>query len=156
MRMRLMWLVVMALVAIPASAQTFVKETDSIQAGGDLVASWKENGLAPSQNVTYTLKADATFQYACVSGSKKSPAVADQMSAGGAGYSNTFTFTASKGGSISAMLALVPENADLVETSCPSGSKPVLASVTYVNVTLSDGLGHVGVLDNLSAVYYTL
>ncbi len=157
MKMKFLWLTGMALVAISAFAATqFVKATDNIQAGGALVASWKEVGLTPGANVTYTLSALTNFTYGCVSGSKKSPTSPSAPVVTGGLSTKSGTWTARGGGSISAILAITPPNPDIILPSCPAGTKPVLAYVSYSGVSLSDGLGGSAPLPDAWAIYYNL
>jgi hypothetical protein len=122
-------------VALAASTAEFVSASSDINSNGFLVVTFKEAGAGSNVSVNYTLMADASAQYACVSqGHGKKTAT------GGTGVNSpvvaTATLDSGRNGRVVGGLATAPP--DPGNFSCPNGSSLQLASVSYTNVQLTD------------------
>jgi hypothetical protein len=121
--------------ANPASAVAakFHSATGSVDNAGSLVVSFDERGLG-TDNIDYSLTADATALYACINGGGKHPQAANKEAfegqvSGGASFEP-------KNGRVIADIAV--EALQAPEFQCPSGQKRVLAAVSYSNIVLTD------------------
>lgn len=115
------------------SGAHFMSAGSSVNGAGALVVNWDEAGLG-NQNVTYSLRADATALYACINGGAKHPQAANKESKQGQ-VSGGGSFQA-KNGRVQASLTTGPLSAG--SFSCPSGQALALASVSYTNIWLTD------------------
>lgn len=132
--MRAVWLV-LALMA--TSGPTFTKVSTGVNTSGFLVVSFTEVGLTPGSSVTYTLTADSTAQWNCLSGSGKHATTLSSPTVTQTGESVTVTKTVSSKGSVQGGAAL-PAAGWPGSNVCSSGGSPVLISVTYSNIVLAD------------------
>lgn len=129
-------LFVAVVMASPASAVAakFHRVSSSVSNSGALVVSWDERGLGGG-DISYTLTADSSAEYACLNGGGNHPKAANKETvAGPVGASGTFP--TDKNGRVVASLSAGPISAG--SFSCPSGQRLVLASVSYWNIVLTD------------------
>lgn len=120
----------------PASADTghFASATAAVDSSGALVVSWDERGLG-NGDVSYTMTANATAEYACINGGGNHPKATNKETvAGPVGASGTFPTT--KNGRVVASLTADPPGPG--SFTCPSGQRLVLASVSYTSIVLTD------------------
>ena len=122
-------------VALAASTAEFVSASSDINSNGFLVVTFKEAGVDSGASVHYTLTADASAQYACVSqGHGKKTATAGTGVDGP--VATSATFDSGKNGRVVGGLAAAPP--DPGSFTCPNGSILQLANVSYTNVQLTD------------------
>jgi hypothetical protein len=119
--------------------------------GADLVASFREVGLGEG-NVTITLYADATANYACMNNGGQFPNDAKKQSISGP-VSSTGVFPVAKNGHIDGSLTV---SAPASTLECPNGQHVVTTSVSYTNVSLTDVTNQVmaDIPGTFSAVFY--
>jgi hypothetical protein len=120
--------------------------------GTTLVASFREVGLGEG-NVTETLSADATAEYACQNNGGQFPNDPRKQSIEGP-LSATQDFPVAKNGHVEGSLSI---SAPASTLDCPSGQHVVMVSVTYTNVTLTDVTNQttVDIPGTFSAVFFT-
>lgn len=120
--------------------------------GADLVATFREVGLGEG-NVTETLSADATAEYACQNNGGEFPNDTHKQSVSGP-VSATQDFPVSKNGHVEGSLSI---SAPASTLECPNGQQVVLVSVSYTNVTLTDVTNQVtaDIPGTFSAVFFT-
>ncbi len=142
---------VILLVAIsPALADSphFNSASASITSSGNLIVSWKEAGLGDDALISYTASASATADYGCLNGGGKNPEASNKTTVDGP-VSASGVFSSGKNGSISASLTLNPP--PVVNFSCPSGQKLVLADVSYSGVSITDNTN--GITDAIPGTF---
>jgi len=120
-----------------ATGAHFFSVSGSIVDNGVLVVSFDEGGLGNvSGQVTYTLNADVTANYACINTGGNQPKASNKETVS-VPVTVTGEFTPTKNGrviaSISTSLLVAP-----ADFSCPGGQTLILASVAYTNVVLTD------------------
>jgi hypothetical protein len=122
--------------ASPAYAVSphFISASATVNASGTLTVNFKEAGLGTNQLISYTATADATATYVCVNRGGANPSASNKTTVAGP-VSATGTFSSGKNGNVTASLTLSPPPSDI---SCPSGQSLELASVTYINVAITD------------------
>lgn len=119
-----------------ATSPHFIKTSASgVNSSGSLTVNWKEAGLGNNQNVTYLLSADSSAVYACINHGGHHPQASNKETVSGP-VSSTGTFSSGKNGTISGSLTVNPPSPG--SFSCPGNQNLVLASVSYMNVTLQD------------------
>ena len=141
--MRRLIAVVVAAVGLGAAAPAygagnahFVKASASLS-GADLVASFKEAGLASGSVETVTLQAQEGVAYECVNGGGKNPSASNKQVFATTGAVSG-AFTADRNGNINGSLSLAPASAAELGFSCPPGQRTTFVSVTYSGVRLVD------------------
>jgi hypothetical protein len=135
----------------PKPGAHFQSATASLS-GANLVASFREVGLGEG-NVTVTLTASATAEYACQNNGGQFPNDPRKQSVSGP-VSATGTFPVSKNGHVEGTLSVSAPASTLV---CPNGQHVVMVSVSYTNVSLMDVTNQVSanVPGTFSAVFFT-
>ena len=130
-------------IATPAQAQNehFVRASGSLNANGSLTVNFKEAGLGTNQLIDYALTADATATYVCVNRGGANPSAQNKTTVAGPVIA-TGTFNSGKNGQVTASLTVSPPPSDI---SCPSGQSLELASVSYINVVLTDTTNNVSI-----------
>ncbi len=120
--------------------------------GTDLVASFREVGLGVG-DVTETLSATATAEYACQNNGGQFPNDAKKQSVSGP-VSSTQDFPVAKNGHVEGSLSVSAPASTLL---CPNGQHVVMVSVSYEDVTLMDVTNNVtaDIPGSFSAVFYT-
>jgi hypothetical protein len=113
----------------------------AIQPDGDLVVSWVEAGLG-NANVTYSVTADVSATYFCVTNSGNIPNASNKH------VVNTAVSTGgsfeSKNGKVTANLVLEAPPAPVsAPPTCGSGQTLELQSITWSNVVLTDTTNNV-------------
>jgi hypothetical protein len=104
-------------------------------ADGSLAVNFRETGLGNTPNpVNYTASADANALYACRNGGGNFPSDPKKKSETGT-VTASGSFPNGKNGNVTGSLTLKPPASTL---SCPAGQSPVLVSVTYTNVKITD------------------
>jgi hypothetical protein len=118
------------IVASPASAGSvkFHSASSSVNGDGALVVNWDQRGVGEG-DISYTLTADATAQYACINGGGKNPSAANRQSFEG-DVSGGGTFEA-KNGRVQGTLTAGPLQAP--GFTCPGGQRRVLASIVLTD-----------------------
>ena len=126
-------------------SQTKVKSADAIL---------KEAGLGNNQNISYVASADATAEYACLNGGENHPKAANKETVSGP-VSAEGTFNSGQNGQITQSLTLQPPGPG--DFTCPNGQTLVLASVSYVNVAITDTTNSIteAISGSFSQVFYT-
>jgi hypothetical protein len=132
----------------------FQKASSSIGAGGLLSATFVEVGLGNTVPfVKVSLTADALALYACSNGGGNFPADPKKRSESGQ-VSGSSDFPITNGRASGTLTASPPPNSTL---SCPGNQTPVLVSVSYTNVRITDVTNNVFVdLRDQSATFFTL
>ena len=114
------------------SASPSLRPNGTLNPNGSLAVNFEEAGLEANQSINYALPADATATYVCVKTdghkAQTKTTVAGPVSASG-------TFNSGKNGDVTASLRVSPPPPDI---SCPPKQSLELASVSYVNVVLTD------------------
>lgn len=120
--------------------------------GADLVATFREVGLGEG-NVTETLSANATAEYACQNNGGQFPNDPRKQSVSGP-VSATQDFPVAKNGHVEGSLSI---SAPASTLACPSGQHVVMVSVSYTDVTLTDVTNQVtaDIAGTFSAVFFT-
>lgn len=136
---------------VPKPGAHFQSATASL-VGADLVASFREVGLGVG-NVTETLSATATAEYACQNNGGQFPNDPRKQSVSGP-VSATQDFPVAKNGHVEGSLSI---SAPASTLACPGGQHVVMVSVSYTDVTLSDVTNQVtaDIAGTFSAVFYT-
>jgi len=119
------------------SGAHFFSVSDSIADNGVLVVSFDEGGLGKvTGQVTYTLNADVTANYACINTGGNQPKASNKETVS-TPVTVTAEFTPAKNGRVIASIStsLLAPPADF---SCPGGQTLILASVAYTSVVLTD------------------
>ncbi len=106
----------------------------AVASDGSLTVNFRETGLGNTPNpVNYTLTADADALYACQNGGGNFPTDPKKQDVTSAvradGKFNP------KNGAVTGTLTITPPASTL---NCPGGQHPVLASITYTNVKITD------------------
>ena len=122
--------------ALGAGNAHFVKSSASLS-GADLVASFKEAGLAAGSVETVTLQAQESVAYECVNGGGKNPSASNKRIFATTGAVSG-SFSADRNGNINGSLELAPASAASLGFSCPPGMKTTFVGVTYSGVQLVD------------------
>ena len=135
----------------PKPGAHFQSATASL-VGADLVASFREVGLGEG-NVTETLSASATAEYACQNNGGQFPNDPRKQSVSGP-VSATQDFPVAKNGHVEGSLSISAPASTLV---CPNGQHVVMVSVSYTDVTLTDVTNQVtaDIAGTFSAVFFT-
>ena len=135
----------------PKPGAHFQSATASL-VGADLVASFREVGLGKG-DVTETLSASATANYACQNNGGQFPNDTKKQSVSGP-VSSTQDFPVAKNGHVEGSLSV---SAPASTLSCPNGQHVVMVSVSYEDVTLMDVTNEVtaDIAGTFSAVFYT-
>lgn len=130
------------LVASPVGATNahFNRAAGTLNSDGSLTVSFKEVGLGTNLNINFVLTADSTVVYVCVNKGGSNPSAQNKTTVNGP-VSASGTFASGKNGSISASLTVSPPSAG--SFSCPGGQTLRVASVTYINVSLTDTTNNV-------------
>jgi hypothetical protein len=116
----------------------FIKNATSVSLSGtDLVAQFKEAGLASGATETIALTATATTTYECVNNGGHNPAASNKTTTV-TQVSQSGNFTADKNGNVTGSLTLSPPSAAALGFACPPGQTVTFVSVTYSNVQLVD------------------
>lgn len=120
----------------PAQAVSphFINASGTLNADGSLTVNFKEAGLGTNQFIDYKLTADATATWVCVNKGGANPSAQNKTTVRGP-VEATGTFGSGKNGQVTNKLTLRPPASDI---SCPNGQRLALASVTYIDVTLTD------------------
>ena len=120
--------------------------------GADLVATFREVGLGEG-DVTITLSADATAEYACRNNGGQFPNDPKKQSVSGP-VSATGTFPVAKNGHVEGSLSI---SAPASTLDCPGGQHVVMVSVSYTNVSLTDITNQTSapIPGTFSAVFFT-
>jgi len=129
--------VALLLAAAPAfaAAPHFVNaRATGPNADGTLSVNFKIAGLGDTVTTTVTTNADATALYACQNNGGNFPADPKKQQVSGP-VSASGQFTSGKNGQITNSLTLSPPPSTL---DCPGGQHPVLANVSYTNVSVSE------------------
>ena len=116
----------------PGSGAHFQSTGATVNDDGTLTVSFDEAGLGTS-NITVRATADANALYACQNGGGNFPSDPKKQSRN-ARVEADGTFTPDHGRA-TGTLTLSPPPSNL---RCPAGQSPVLVSVTYTNVTVTD------------------
>ena len=156
-------LMALAIAAVPALAAKptdtgggsphFIKNaTFSSLDGANLVANFKETGLASGATETITLAATVDTTYECVTGGSTNPAAANKKTFRTT-ESTSGEFTADKNGNIVGDLTLTAPTAEELGFTCPPGQTVTLVSVKYTDVTLTDA--DTGISTGLANQTYT-
>jgi hypothetical protein len=124
--------VVLLSVTFAIAAAHFLQCSGS-QNGNNFVVSFREAGLG-NGDVTITLTANATANYACYNNGNKNPAAQNKRTVHSA-VQSTGVFTP-KNGSVRGSLTLTPPGPG--DFSCPPGQTLRLDSVSYSNVVVTD------------------
>jgi len=135
----------------PKPGAHFQSATASL-VGADLVATFREVGLGEG-NVTETLSANATAEYACQNNGGQFPNDPRKQSVSGP-VSATQDFPVAKNGHVEGSLSISAPASTLV---CPGGQHVVMVSVSYTDVTLTDVTNQVtaDIAGTFSAVFFT-
>ncbi len=138
-RLSIMTLTMIALagfMAITVFAQNahFMRCSSSVDANGNLSASFRIAGLGAGASDTITATTTATATWGCLNGGQQCPNAANKFTSSEQ-LSGDLTVTAGHNGSASGTISLSPARpADF----CPHGQRMVLISVTYGDVTLTN------------------
>ncbi len=126
------------------SGAHFFSVSDSIAENGVLVVSFDEGGLGKvSGQVTYTLNADVTANYACINTGGNQPKASNKETVS-APVTVTAEFTPATNGRVIASISTSPL-APPADFSCPGGQTLILASVAYTDVVLTDTTSNIAV-----------
>jgi hypothetical protein len=122
-------------VAAVADSPRFKSATASgPDAAGNLLVTFRETGLGNTPNpVNYTASADASALYACQNNGGNFPSDPKKQTTS-ARVEEDATFL-SENGNVNGSVTLSPPRSTL---TCPGGQHPVLASITYTNVRITD------------------
>ena len=116
----------------------FIKNATSVSlSGSDLVAQFKEAGLASGATETITLTSTATTTYECVNNGGHNPSASNKTTTV-TQLATSGNFTADKNGNVVGSLTLSPPTAAALGFACPPGQTTTFVSVTYSNVQLLD------------------
>jgi len=116
-----------------AVAAKFHSASGAVDNDGALVVSFDERGLG-TEDIDYTLTADASAVFACINGGGKHPQAANKETVNFE-VSTSASFEPKNGRVIASLTSDEPSAGDF---SCPSGQRLVLASVSYTNIVLTD------------------
>jgi len=121
----------------PAAAQAVNIQRASVSGPneqGQLLFSFRIQGLGQNEQVIVTATADATAVYGCRNPQSGTfPNAANKQTISGP-VSSTGTFTSGRSGGLQASLLLSPPASTL---QCPPGQVATLISVTYTNLVLT-------------------
>lgn len=141
--MRKILLVIVAMFAVAAFAVPaaladsphFISASASLDASGNLVATFKEAGLGnDAATAGIVLSADATAVYQCFNGGGKHPQAGNKETVSGP-VSNSGSFDVRHGSTSGSLSVSAPGPGSF---SCPNGQTLHLISVSYTNVALDD------------------
>ena len=120
--------------------------------GATLVTSFREVGLGEG-DVTITLTADASADYACLNNGGEFPNDPKKQSVSGP-VSATGTFPVAKNGHVEGSLSVTAPASTL---ECPNGQHVVMTAVSYTNVSLTDVTNQVSasIPGTFSGVFYS-
>ena len=90
---------------------------DASRSGNTLSVTFKEAGLGTNQNINYTLTANATATYVCVSNGGGNPSAQNKTTVAGP-VSASGTFSSGKNGNVTVSLTVSPPPSDI---TCPKG-----------------------------------
>jgi hypothetical protein len=129
----LLLLGLLPLVAL-ADSPHFISASASVDASGNLVATFKEAGLGTTVTTeTITLSADASATYACINGGGNHPKATNKETVSGP-VSNSDNFPVRNGQTTGSIPVAPPDSGSF---TCPSGQRLVLVFVSYTNVLLT-------------------
>lgn len=138
--------------SVLAASPHFLKASDSVNASGQLVISWKEAGLGDDVLVGYLATADGSATWACFNKGGNHPQASNKESVD-APLEASGTFGSEKNGSITASLVMGPVSPG--SFSCPSGQILRLMDVSYSNIVLTDTSNGISTdLPDVSRVLY--
>ena len=124
--------------AVAGGSPHFIKHATSVSLSGtDLVAQFKEAGLASGATETIALTATATTTYECVNHGGHNPSAANKTTTV-TQVTQSGQFTADQNGNVVGSLTLSPPSATALGFACPPGQTVTFVSVTYTNVQLVD------------------
>ena len=107
---------------------------NAVSSTGSLTVNFRETGLGNTPNpVNYSLTADADALYACQNGGGNFPSDPKKQSVS-SDVSSHIAANAKNG----AVTDTITINAPASTLNCPGGQHPVLASITYTNVRITD------------------
>ena len=140
MKIRLLWLVVLALLIavtpVLAASPHFVSVSGSVNGSGALVVKFKEAGLGGGQTINYTLTANATGHWGCLNPGGNHPRAANKHTVTGP-VNGSGSFAAAKNGNINGSITASAPPMDPGFT-CPGKMTIVLGKVTYTDIVLKD------------------
>ena len=120
-----------------ASSPGFVSEDATLTSTTfpDLLVSWHESGLGTSQ-VTYTVTANGSADYCCLTNSGHCPKAANKENSAGP-VSATGTFNVPHNGTVKGSLS-VPPPPPPSALSCGTGQTAGVVAVEYTDVVITD------------------
>jgi hypothetical protein len=129
----------LALRAIPrgSTGPFFSSAQGSINRAGYLVVSFKERNLPPTEPVSYTLQADVTVTYGCVSNSRKLAVTNTGVIQNSETQGPQIFFADSNGNVVGALVLAFPDPSS-VGMSCPNGTTLEALRVGYSAISFSD------------------
>jgi hypothetical protein len=126
-------LIALAVTIAWAVAAKFHSAISFVNNDGALVVAFDERGLG-TENIDYTLNANATALYACINKGGHNPDASNKQAFEGQ-VSGGATIEP-KNGRVVASITIAPLAAP--SFTCPGGQRRVLADVTYTSIVLTD------------------